>query len=681
MKMSNRTRDGCRLLVLCGALSACGDGAAPPIPVATARSGDTATYLGISACSPCHQEIAATFRKSGMGRSFSTAAALSAIPDAAAPAQPVFGVTIEVPGQGLRYTMFERDGKRFQKQFELDDHGRPVNEDTREIAYVLGSGNHSLSFVTANEGRLYQMPVCWYPEARRWDLCPGYEHSNQFFQREIDDTCLFCHNARVEHSGRFSNRFTEPLPEGIDCERCHGPGSAHVDRWSSPSDADQAYLATAEKQADATIVNPARLPPDLRLQICMQCHLGDAGQTARVMTRTDNLDGFRPGLPLSDFLAMHRYRQNLPGRFGLGAQADRLSLSRCFQQSAGGLQCITCHDPHVEAYDLRRTAPDHYDAACATCHRQEDCAVPSTMRRQGCTACHMRRAEPHDQRYTTFTDHWIRKRPEAGLELTRDDFVMEPFLPGSALEDRGSEGSPAESGRWLNLGRAYYYKKIDSIDAVRMPWDLSVSALTTAARLAPGDARPRFFLGKVEMSRGRPAAAERMFREAVRLRPDYVEALQEHGSALLAVGSVDEAASTLERVVRLGPPGDDEGAVRNELARIAMQRGRHDEALSWLRSALAVEPLGPEIHANLGLLAGLRGEPAAGVPSLKRALALSPRNAVILVYLASALARTGVPGDHEEALVAARRAVELSPGDTSARQLLAELSRRATTSK
>ena len=410
----------------------------------------------------------------------------------------------------------------------------------------------------------------------------------------------------------------------------------------------------------------------------MQCHLGDAGQTARVMTQQDNLDGYRPGLPLSDFLATYRYRQHLPGRFGLGSQADRLSLSRCFQQSAGNMQCVTCHDPHVEAYETRAKSPDHYNRACGTCHQGDDCAMPAATRGDDCVTCHMRRAEPHDQRYTTFSDHWIRARPEERIQASRDDFVMESFLPASAPAAMVQGDEPE---RWLNMGRAYYYKKLDSKDARQMPWELAATALTTAARMSPRDPRPRFFLGKLEMSRGRAAAAETHFREAVRLEPGYVEAIQELGSCLLAVGAIDEAEVTLRKALTLGPPGDDVGAVRNELARIAMQRRSYDEAQRQLEAALAVDPLGPEIHANLGLLATMDGEPATAVTSLRKALALSPGNTTILIYLARALTATGGAGDHDEALMAARRAVELSPENVMARHLLEEISRRATTSK
>jgi hypothetical protein len=58
--------------------------------------------------------------------------------------------------------------------------------------------------------------------------------------------------------------FPEKLPEGIDCQRCHGPGRAHV----------EAVSAHVSLQAiQAAIVNPAKLNRDRQMEVCMQCHL------------------------------------------------------------------------------------------------------------------------------------------------------------------------------------------------------------------------------------------------------------------------------------------------------------------------------------------------------------------------------------------------------------------------
>jgi tetratricopeptide (TPR) repeat protein len=607
-------------------------------------AGSSAGYVGPEACASCHGEIAARFARTGMGRSLDrvtpqTGHRLARFPDA-----------LDVPHQGLRYAMSERDGTFYVKQHRTGPGGRVDNADERALTYVLGSGNHSRSFVTSHEGRLYQVPVCWYPQADRWDLCPGYEVSNPGFQRGIDDTCLACHNGRVDTDGRFSNRFLEPFAHGIDCERCHGPGERHVEAWrSGRGDTPD------EQGGSATIVNPARLPADRGIQVCMQCHLGDSAQSERVHLRPDRMQGWRPGQRLQETVAIFTFREQLPGHFGLAAQADRLALSRCYTASAGRLQCITCHDPHDEVYDVSRRDPGHFNAACSECHAGSPGRAGEHARQGGdCVACHMRRAQPHDHPHTTFLDHWIRRRPEEGAHARRTDFTLRPFFDGHE-----SEGTQA--GRALALGRAYLNKKTGTVEGRSMPWDLPVSALEQAVQADPGSAPAHFFLGKAEMGRGRPESAQEHFRRAVALDPDHVEAQQNLGSALLALGRLDEAAAALERALAIGPRGDDEGAVLNELARVEMQRGRLDAAGGRLRAALQVEPLGPEIHANLGLLASLKGDMEGAVASYRRALELSPNEPAVRRYLAEALAAPGPQNDAAGAIFEARLAARLAP--------------------
>ncbi len=607
--------------------------------------------MGSTTCGGCHAEVAATFRRTGMGRAFYPLAGNIV---------ETFGVTIDIPGQSLRYTLFEKEGRHYQRQFQIDERGRESSIDVREMIYVIGSGNHSRSYITVDRGRLYQMPVCWYPTPGMWDLCPGYELRNEHFQREVDDTCLFCHNGRMEPAGRFGNTFKEPFVSGIDCERCHGPGSAHVARWSTPAGEDLLPPRQhREDRSDDTIVNPRRLPPDLAMHVCMQCHLADAGQSERVVRFEAPFRDYRPGLPLHRFLAVYTYRQKLPGVFGLGAQADRLVLSRCYRESGGRLACTTCHDPHREVYEIAAAQPGRFDDACRSCHAKEACAAPPAQRSGDCVGCHMRRAEPRDQKHTTFTDHWIRRRPDEGLAAGRTDFTMEPLF-----EETAAREDPAE--RALHLGRAYYYKKTGSADGRPMPWDLSLASLNEAIRLEPELAPAHFFLGKVEMSRGFAQRAEKHFRRAIEVDSGYVEAHQELGSALLQQGRTEESAVALGKALALGPRRDDEGAVLNEMARVEMQRGRLDEAGRRLEAASEIEPFSPEIHANKGLLRGLQGDTAGAIASLLEALRFAPNHPAIHRHLADALVREGPRRDLKEALVEARRAVELSPGDAGA---------------
>ncbi|RSL18520.1 hypothetical protein EDE15_4106 [Edaphobacter aggregans] len=81
---------------------------------------------------------------------------------------------------------------------------------------------------------------------------------------------MFCHNAYPEipataHRDLSANpAYNDPLPEGIDCQRCHGPGAAHV---------KAAQSGTPGPRIRMLILNPARLTNERKMEVCEQCHL------------------------------------------------------------------------------------------------------------------------------------------------------------------------------------------------------------------------------------------------------------------------------------------------------------------------------------------------------------------------------------------------------------------------
>ena len=85
-------------------------------------------------------------------------------------------------------------------------------------------GTRGYAFLVEREGNLFQSPIAWYSQGRKWDLAPDYRVHNWHFNRLITPGCLFCHTNRFDQAGR------EPVFHGltIGCERCHGPGELHV---------------------------------------------------------------------------------------------------------------------------------------------------------------------------------------------------------------------------------------------------------------------------------------------------------------------------------------------------------------------------------------------------------------------------------------------------------------------
>src|SRR5262249_46486789 len=162
------------------------------------------------------------------------------------------------------------------------------------LKYVVGSGRHSLTYLVEADGFLVESPVTWYTSKKQWGMSPGYDQPVHLgFERPADEGCLICHAGRAEavEGSWHRMRVTEAA---IGCERCHGPGSLHVERHTGP-DGGAAKPPTG---TDNTIVNPAHLPRELAEAVCQQCHLrGSATVPAPGSKQSD----FRPGLPLQRF--------------------------------------------------------------------------------------------------------------------------------------------------------------------------------------------------------------------------------------------------------------------------------------------------------------------------------------------------------------------------------------------
>src|SRR5260370_15851138 len=133
---------------------------------------------------------------------------------------------------GRYYSMVERNGQWFQRRHQIGFDGKESNIIERQVDYVIGSGNHARTYLHRNsEGKLIELPVSWYSEnGGYWAMSPGYDRPDQQdFRRAIAFNCVFCHDAYPRDSGITEPVFREQLPQGIDCQRCDGPGPKHTE--------------------------------------------------------------------------------------------------------------------------------------------------------------------------------------------------------------------------------------------------------------------------------------------------------------------------------------------------------------------------------------------------------------------------------------------------------------------
>src|SRR5581483_5948430 len=172
-------------------------------------------------CIECHRDVWETYRHTGMARSFYRPTPPNM------PAIDPQGSVYFHNASKTYFVMLQRDGRYFQRQYQLDFDGKPTAPFEKEIDYVMGSGNHVRTFLHRTQrNTLIELPLAWYAEkGGSWAMNPGYDRpDHQGFRRSIAYDCMFCHNAYPEIPAANSKPRSAPvfarLPEGIDCTRC-----------------------------------------------------------------------------------------------------------------------------------------------------------------------------------------------------------------------------------------------------------------------------------------------------------------------------------------------------------------------------------------------------------------------------------------------------------------------------
>ena len=623
-------------------------------------------------CAGCHREIWESYLQTGMGRSF-----YRLTPERLKEDFVRKNTYFHGPSESY-FTMFARDGQYYQRRHQLETAGKPLNVMELRVDYVMGSGNHARAYLHRTEsGRLVEMPLGWYAEkGGYWAMNPGYDRpDHDGFRRPISYDCMFCHNAYPKIPAGHEQPFAEAiyegdLPEGIDCQRCHGDGRRH---------AQLAGAGSKREEIRKAIVHPGKLGPERQMEICMACHLETTSfPLPNALQRYDRGPfSFRPGERLADFLFNfdHAPGTRRDDKFEIVSAAYRLRKSACFLKSEGKMTCTTCHDPH------RVQATREYNETCRSCHAQGEHVKAQTE----CAGCHMPKRRTEDVIHVSVTDHYIqKKKPEgdllAELQERKDEYrgPVTPYYP--AKLPPGAEGE-------LYLAVAQV-KQSSNLKA-------GIPQLRAAiARHAPK--RGEWYLELAEaLDRERNYDQALLnYREAARRMPESGYALQKLGTALRRTGRNEEAAKTLLKAIELTP---ERALTWHELGLVYQAEGKTANAVDALRKAIDRQPqlyeawnnLGilrlseadfreairvrpdyADAHGNLAQLLASQGNTKQAQSEFETALRLRPADAATHYNYALMLGRGA---KYEQARLELERSLEADPEFSDARETLADL--------
>ncbi|MBV9225732.1 MAG: hypothetical protein JOY85_17000 [Acidobacteriaceae bacterium] len=479
-----------------------------------------------NACASCHPKESARWAASAMGQSMVSPAPL-----------PSAHVVHE-----LSQSMLRSEQHNGQMVHTLSEQGLTAEYPVR---YQIGGDFMGRTYLVQVGDYLFESPLTYF-NRYGWDLSPGYSSMAVIgFDRQMDDTCLFCHADSAQFVDDDRRRLKNMQLAPLSCDRCHGSGQRHVQHPSAQN-----------------IVNPAKLPHPERDSICEQCHLEGA---TRILNPGKQWDDFHPGEKTEATFSTYVLTGGNNTNVNAVNHVEQLAQSKCVRATAGKLWCGSCHNPHGETFN--RAA--EIKAVCTGCHKALSPAThPASVTE--CATCHMPSGSTTDIPHAARTDHRILRRPtEAAANEPANVMVWRD--PPREWRDRNlglaevfagvTNRLPhlAEDG-WHLLNAIPEEKRdvsvlsdFEGLALQNQNWEEAVRIGRRTVELRPRSAKAAMNLGIVFKRSRTTSEAERELKRAIGLDPSLKQAYLELATLYVESGRTEDAKATIGGYLKFNP--------------------------------------------------------------------------------------------------------------------------------
>jgi predicted CXXCH cytochrome family protein len=309
-----------------------------------------AGFTGGKACIECHQKEFRLWKGSDHDKAMSVASDTTVEGDFNNAEFTTNGKTSRFYRKGGKFFVFTEGPRGGMKEFE--------------VTHTFGVRPLQQYLIPFENGKYQCLPIAWNTVEKKWfdmasmvykpeDLKPDnwLYWTNQ--AQNWNSMCAECHSTNLLKNYDLTTKsyHTTWSDINVNCEACHGPGSAHIEWARLPE------MARPQDNNAGLVVKTSRIPSRTYVESCAPCHARRSSLGPYDFEHPDFLSNAIPQLPVPPYYFIDGQFRDEDYEYGSFTQ------SRMYMKD---VRCGDCHDPH----SLKRKFEGN--SLCTQCHRADE---------------------------------------------------------------------------------------------------------------------------------------------------------------------------------------------------------------------------------------------------------------------------------------------------------------------
>ncbi|MHC1778016.1 MAG: tetratricopeptide repeat protein [Lentimicrobium sp.] len=337
-----------------------------------------------------------------------------------------------------------------------------------QVSHTFGIRPLQQYLIPFENGKYQCLPIAWNTITREWfhmaamvytpeDLKPDnwLYWTNQ--SQNWNSMCAECHSTNLQknYNPETKSYNTTWVDINVNCESCHGPGSAHIEWARLPE------MGRPQDVNTGLLIKTSKVTSRQYVESCAPCHTRRSSLGPNDHSRNDFHSYAIPQLPTRP--AYHIDGQILEENYEYGS----FTQSKMYMKD---VRCGDCHDPHSLKRKFEGNAlctqchrADEYDTFNHHFHKSKGAAGTSFTNKRGeklgpgdgnlCRDCHM------PGKYYMGVD----KRYDHSMRIPRPDLSVQLGTPNACInchDDKSNEWALQFVDKWYGVTKKPHYATI-----------------------------------------------------------------------------------------------------------------------------------------------------------------------------------------------------------------------------